>query len=284
MMGKAFLKSVFVGGISVFILTSGPIFANPPYVHWHPGEFPPSYYWGIGPGAPDDTDIISFSGPTEVFANDCIASGNCGGNVMLTVDYNSLIIELWFQPPPPIYCPYYWNPVCGLAGNFGPLPEGNWLFFSNNPNTFFSIPFYVSSTDSITLLKPEPDEAILAGSSYTIQWSDSRYTEDCLGSYNLEYSINGGNDWFAIDTNSVCGQCSYEWSVPSVDSNQCLVRVTDINNANLTDTSGTFYIYQCQVEFASDLDNDCYVNIKDFALFANQWCLCGNPYDEACWP
>ena len=139
------------------------------------------------------------------------------------------------------------------------------------------------TSNHLTLNQPNGGEFLLQGSGYTIQWEDFRSLEGCPGNYLLDYSIDGGDNWIPIDANSVSETCSYEWSVPPMDSNECLVRVTDENDAYLTDTSDDmFYIYQCQETFASDLNHDCYVDLRDFALFVNQWCFCGNPYDSSC--
>lgn len=38
------------------------------------------------------------------------------------------------------------------------------------------------------------------------------------------------------------------------------------------------YVYP----IAADLNNDCYVDFKDFSIFAATWLDCGNPFDPAC--
>ncbi|MCK4235882.1 MAG: hypothetical protein KAX38_02105, partial [Candidatus Krumholzibacteria bacterium] len=110
---------------------------------WIAGEVGPKS-WSIAPLHPTIKDVILFSGPTGVHSNSCYAEMFAGGSPTLVIDSANHQIELWFQPPPPEGCWAVYDPVCGLEGEFGPLEEGDWLFFSHSPATDFSIPFHVS--------------------------------------------------------------------------------------------------------------------------------------------
>jgi hypothetical protein len=164
-----------------------------------------------------------------------------GGTPTITIDPNQKTIELWFQPPPPFACPAVWYPVCGLKGWFGPLSDGNWLFYSEqipSPYGSFYIDVYVNGPPpTLTILNPNGDENLLVGSTYTIRWEDSRSEGYCGGNYLLDYSIDDGNSWIPVDSNTISNTCSYDWLVPSTDANQCLIRITDADDPNITDTS-----------------------------------------------
>ena len=62
-----------------------------------------------------------------------------------------------------------------------------------------------------------------AGSTYTITWTD--IPASCSRSYILHYSTDNGENWRAIDF--VGHACSYDWLIPPVDSDQCLLRIRD---------------------------------------------------------
>jgi hypothetical protein len=134
----------------------------------------------------------------------------------------------------------------------------------------------------IDFLHPNAGDYLAAGSTYTVLWQDYRSQPNCPGSYLLDYSIDGGENWDPIDMNAVEGSCSYDWLVPDVNSQQCLIRITDADDPNISDFSGQFTIYKCQKTLAGDINNDCYVNFRDFAILAQNWCNCGNPYDPNC--
>lgn len=98
----------------------------------------------------------------------------------------------------------------------------------------------------------------------------------------IEYSTNNGQDWNDVDIWWNTG--SYDWDpVPGVDSNQCLVRISDLFDPDVSDTSDdVFTIFQCLEPIPGDLNDDCYVDFRDFAVFAGHWLECGNPFDENC--
>lgn len=147
------------------------------------------------------------------------------------------------------------------------------------------------SFDTVQLLLP-------AGYTYPIVWQDmnSAYECNCPGSYLLDYSIDNGQSWTAIDVNEVNGLCVYNWIVPDVNSQQCLIRITDAANSDVNEISNVFKIYPCQLITADDRNLDCYITFIDYAMLAgvwlgdmndvnslaHSWLDCGNPYDLGC--
>ncbi|MBN1509241.1 MAG: right-handed parallel beta-helix repeat-containing protein [Sedimentisphaerales bacterium] len=101
--------------------------------------------WSIEPARPGDMDTISFSGPVRFYLTRCVAEQSLGGKPTLFVDYTDRTIELRFEPPPTDDCTEFWNPVCGLAGSFGPLEAGSWRLFSNVTGAMFEIEFTVGN-------------------------------------------------------------------------------------------------------------------------------------------
>lgn len=134
-------------------LTSIPIFsaaAESLRIEWIPGEVGPES-WTITPSSPTVEDVIHFSGPTGVHSNSCYAEVLAGGSPALSIAPAKNTVALWFEPPPPEGCYDIYYPVCGLEGEFGPLSEGDWLFFCDNPVAQFSISFHVSAIPTYVL-------------------------------------------------------------------------------------------------------------------------------------
>jgi hypothetical protein len=139
---------------------------------------------------------------------------------------------------------------------------------------------------------------IPGGSIYVISWDD--LSGSCSDG-TLSYSADNGSNWNAIDPNYKDG-CSCYWPVPDVNSSQCLIKISYDGHHPLvpwtfTDTTGTFTIYECQLETNSDKDGSCYIDSIDFAIIAQNWLgtdlsdvnelaqhwlNCGNPYDPLC--
>jgi len=56
--------------------------------------------------------------------------------------------------------------------------------------------------------------------------------------------------------------------VPAVDSQQCLLHLTDRTLGTTDAGDQMFSIIQCQVR--SDLDGNCFVDLADFAILASE--------------
>jgi len=75
----------------------------------------------------------------------------------------------------------------------------------------------------VTVVQPNGGETLNAGSVYTIQWNAT----DNVGitSSDIDYTYDAGNTW--VDIVTLDGNPgSYNWTVPSTPSTQCLVKVT----------------------------------------------------------
>jgi hypothetical protein len=111
-------------------------------VSWISGESGPKQ-WSLDPTNPSTSDVIAFSGPTDIYSNSCVAESQLGGTPTLLIDNAAKVVLLWFRPPAPTFCPMIWDPVAGLEGEFGPLAAGDWLFASLSKDIDFEIRFSV---------------------------------------------------------------------------------------------------------------------------------------------
>ena len=272
--------SVFVLAVVLLACTVAS-FADQPIVDWwlFDGGSPPGAAWTIEPNSPTRNDVLHFTGYTDTITNiSCALVEFGGGPPTLIIDNVAKTIELEFHPLGG-YCWQYWDPVyVYVEGQFGPLADGDWLFFCDHPKSSFSIPFRVSW---LKVLDPDGGEALPGGSTYTIGWVDFRSDGNFPGNYVLDYSSDNGQNWTPVDSNSVSSTCSYDWVLPSTNSDHCLIRVVDAKDPNVSDISdGTFTIYECTLPY--DLNGDCFVDFLDFSLLASDWLRCGNPFDPNC--
>jgi len=94
----------------------------------------------------------------------------------------------------------------------------------------------------LTVISPNGGECAFSNRTYVITWSGGVSISAVL----IEYSTNNGLNWNTIVTVPKSG--SYNWLVPIVDSNQCLVRISDFFNPSVSDTSdGVFRITDISV-------------------------------------
>ena len=144
----------------------------------------------------------------------------------------------------------------------------------------------------LMVLIPNGGERLAIGQKYTISWESIGNIDHVK----IKYSHNKGQDWTDVNTVPNTSHC-FSWFVPDPnDTNtedpncsgswkQCLVRVTDpCEMHNVYDTSDdVFTIYKCRlpanVAEEGDLNDDCYVDAIDFAMFLRHWLKCGNPFE-----
>lgn len=105
-----------------------------------------------------------------------------------------------------------------------------------------------SFSQSVTVTQPNGGETVYGCQTYQVRWTASGVSNF----WNIEYSLNNGSTWTTDATNlSVSpsgGIYTYNWTVPSVTSSQCLVRVTDFSdNAKTDQSNGVFTIAQAIV-------------------------------------
>jgi hypothetical protein len=126
---------------------------------------------------------------------------------------------------------------------------------------------------------PNGGESIPAKSQRLITWSCDAGVQQAT----VEFSYTDGVFWDVIAPAAPCaqGKGSYLWTVPAISSPRCLVRVTALGKLGSLDQSDApFTIFPCTLRM--DYDGDCVITFADFALFAQEWLRCGDPYDAAC--
>jgi hypothetical protein len=135
-------------------------------VSWKPGTTPPAQ-WTINPASPGTSDLIKFSGPTEVHSNSCLAEAALGGTPQLSINPTTKVIQLWFQGPPPTMCPLIYMPVCGLEGEFGPLAPGEWTFMSLSKDLGLDMKFTVGAVATVYRVDAGAPGPVRDGTSWT---------------------------------------------------------------------------------------------------------------------
>jgi len=93
---------------------------------------------------------------------------------------------------------------------------------------------------SIYLLDPNGSEALFSGETHTIKWGSFGDVSNVI----IEYSTNNGSNWVPVDPPNTGNTGSYDWLVPPLTSEQCLVRISDPDHSEVfQDSSEAFGIY-----------------------------------------
>ena len=90
-------------------------------------------------------------------------------------------------------------------------------------------------SQSIRVISPDGGERWQAGSPKNITW-DSK----AISNVKIEFTTNNGINWSTI-VNSAASTGSYEWSIPSLNSTQCKVKVSDAVDGDPYDESNSTF-------------------------------------------
>jgi len=93
-----------------------------------------------------------------------------------------------------------------------------------DPKDISDFIFTIWDKAPITVISPNGRECIKPGQQFEIKWDACC----CLDSLKIQYSIDGGKDWNMI-VYGTPNDGSYLWTVPDVHSDNCLIKVADLD-------------------------------------------------------
>jgi hypothetical protein len=105
---------------------------------------------------------------------------------------------------------------------------------TDTSNSTFSI--VSSGSAALNLTFPKGGETLPGGFAQYITWTST----GTIFNVKLEYSINNGSSWTTI-SNGTSNDGSYKWSVPSIVSTECLVRISDALDGDPMDQSDSVF-------------------------------------------
>lgn len=115
------------------------------------------------------------------------------------------------------------------------------LYNAQNPSQYgLSSVFKIRSLPIYNLTAPTAGKIVNTFSPLTISWDvENPYSAYCF----LEYSTDNGQTWQIIDNAVSIGfSGTYEWITPNINSEECLIRITDSYATSSIDTSAMFTI------------------------------------------
>jgi hypothetical protein len=96
----------------------------------------------------------------------------------------------------------------------------------------------IPRSPQVALTRPQGGEVWVAGTVENITWS-----QKYVAAVKIEYSVNNGASWGVVTDSVPATYPDYPWIVPSIESSQGLIRITEVGNPSFRDTSnGSFAI------------------------------------------
>jgi internalin A len=96
--------------------------------------------------------------------------------------------------------------------------------------------FVRSGQFSVKVLAPNGGETLLAGGTFAIHWQ----TQGEIANLSIDLTVDGGSTWTHVSSPSA-STGSYDWPLPKIDSDRCLVRICVLDNAAISDVSDAFF-------------------------------------------
>jgi len=90
---------------------------------------------------------------------------------------------------------------------------------------------------AITVISPNGGEILTGCNIYNISWLPSGTSNN----FDIEYSSDSGMTWNVIASNYYTTTFTYQWNVPNIQKNKCLIRIKDTNNGGVTDVSNNVF-------------------------------------------
>lgn len=94
----------------------------------------------------------------------------------------------------------------------------------------------INPPPEVFVTAPNGGEAFIFGGKTNVTWTNKNFS----GNVNLLYSLNNGREWAGIATN-ITNTGTYEWTIPQVDSDSCLVKVAATTAGTPMDVSDTVF-------------------------------------------
>ena len=88
----------------------------------------------------------------------------------------------------------------------------------------------------LTLTAPNGEEYFVIGNTASITWGNT-----LVSNIKIEYSDDNGSNWIEIIANTSAASGNYDWTVPNILSDQCKIKITDINDATNYDESNAVF-------------------------------------------
>jgi hypothetical protein len=99
-----------------------------------------------------------------------------------------------------------------------------------------SAPFIILPQASVSVTSPNGSELWHSGSVQPIVWSAAS-----INTVNIYFSSDGGKNWSDIVTSYPADSSRFNWTVPSVLSDNCLIKISSAEDTALYDISDTFF-------------------------------------------
>jgi uncharacterized protein (TIGR02145 family) len=124
----------------------------------------------------------------------------------------------------------------------------------------------VMDNNEILLLSPNGGEFWQVGTEHKITWGGFNLSAKFI---KIEYTLNSGTNWISIADSVPAKNGNYIWTIPISPSNNCRIRITDINNQISVGLSTNVFSFnndpcsgQTSIKYGDQIYNTVVINGK----------------------
>lgn len=96
--------------------------------------------------------------------------------------------------------------------------------------------FEITAVPTLSITSPVGGESWAALSEQSITW-----TETDITTISIYYSSNNGSSWTLVESGVTASDLTYSWTLPDIDSTNCLVKLVSDDNPGLYSASPSFF-------------------------------------------
>lgn len=205
---------------------------------------------GVIESAPALLKVFTGAVIVKDIENDTTCLGGAG-RFEITAEGSNLSYKWFFRSPTGVNKTYEVNSPVFTITNAKQEDFGAYWCEVNSTcgKTTGKTKFLIVPTTSVEVLDPSRFNQVLpAGSQFKIAWK-----QYCIATVKIEYSTNNGAAWTQITGGYDASAGEYLWNVPTIDADQCFVRISDASNGSISGQSRVFKIKDIPV-YGRNLD------------------------------
>ncbi len=113
---------------------------------------------------------------------------------------------------------------------------------------------------SLSITSPADEDVFDLNEDITIEWQSNNVNE-----LNISLSLDNGWTWESIESSVPANLGSFLWNTGEIPSDECIIKITDADNINIYENSGTFKID----DNTTNVDNEGNAFPSNFMLHQN---------------
>jgi hypothetical protein len=136
----------------------------------------------------------------------------------------------------------------------------------------------------MAVIAPNGGERYPAGTPVEIKYSTAFAPGTSTVTIQYRYTLPYGQTGYGLIATRVPNTGTYLWTSPDLpfDSDTFMIDIYDDMWGFSDQSDAPFTVFHCLEYIPADINKDCYIDLNDLAMLAQDWLWCKDPYNSAC--